>query len=482
MGMSGIPFPNSQALGVLSLSELPVFLEEDTIAAISTPLGEGGIGVIRMSGRSAIAIADALFVSPSKGKKLKDLPSHTVHYGHIYDPETQEPVDEVLVTLMRAPKSYTREDVVEISSHGGFLSLKRILDLVLKSGARLAEPGEFTKRAFLNGRIDLSQAEAVIDIIQSRTELSHKVAVRQLQGRLSRKVREIRDALKHLTALVEASIDFSEEDIEVISFEALEAGIKEALESVNFLVNTAEEGQILREGLSLVIVGKPNVGKSSLLNVLLEEERAIVTPIPGTTRDIIEESLNLKGVPVRLLDTAGIRDTEDPVEIQGVLRSRSLLEKADLILWVLDSSNPLTQEDRDILELVEEKKVLGVLNKIDLPPQIGEEADQILAGIPWVKISAKEKIGIETLKDQIFEMVMKTPVESVWVTNVRHKNALVRAQQSLLKALESVAQRMSGEFIAVDLRAALDSLGEIVGETTTEDILTEIFSTFCIGK
>lgn len=480
--MSGIPFPNSQALGVLSLSELPVFLEEDTIAAISTPLGEGGIGVIRMSGRSAIAIADALFVSPSKGKKLKDLPSHTVHYGHIYDPETQEPVDEVLVTLMRAPKSYTREDVVEISSHGGFLSLKRILDLVLKSGARLAEPGEFTKRAFLNGRIDLSQAEAVIDIIQSRTELSHKVAVRQLQGRLSRKVREIRDALKHLTALVEASIDFSEEDIEVISFEALEAGIKEALESVNFLVNTAEEGQILREGLSLVIVGKPNVGKSSLLNVLLEEERAIVTPIPGTTRDIIEESLNLKGVPVRLLDTAGIRDTEDPVEIQGVLRSRSLLEKADLILWVLDSSNPLTQEDRDILELVEEKKVLGVLNKIDLPPQIGEEADQILAGIPWVKISAKEKIGIETLKDQIFEMVMKTPVESVWVTNVRHKNALVRAQQSLLKALESVAQRMSGEFIAVDLRAALDSLGEIVGETTTEDILTEIFSTFCIGK
>lgn len=482
--MSGIPFPNSQALGVLSLSGLPVFLEEDTIAAISTPLGEGGIGVIRMSGRSAIAIADALFVSPSKGKKLKDLPSHTVHYGHIYDPETQEPVDEVLVTLMRAPKSYTREDVVEISSHGGFLSLKRILDLVLKSGARLAEPGEFTKRAFLNGRIDLSQAEAVIDIIQSRTELSHKVAVRQLQGRLSRKVRGIRDALKHLTALVEASIDFSEEDIEVISFEALEAGIKEALESVNFLINTAEEGQILREGFSLVIVGKPNVGKSSLLNVLLEEERAIVTPIPGTTRDIIEESLNLKGVPVRLLDTAGIRDTEDPVEIQGVLRSRSLLEKADLILWVLDSSNPLTQEDRDILELVKEKKVLGVLNKIDLPPQIGEEVDQILvlAGIPWVKISAKEKIGIETLKDQIFEMVMKTPVESVWVTNVRHKNALVRAQQSLLKALESVAQRMSGEFIAVDLRAALDSLGEIVGETTTEDILTEIFSTFCIGK
>ncbi len=436
-----------------------------------------------MSGKAAIAIADALFVSPSKGKKLKDLPSHTVHYGHIYDPETQEPVDEVLVTLMRAPKSYTREDVVEISSHGGFISLKRILDLVLKGGARLAEPGEFTKRAFLNGRIDLSQAEAVIDIIQSRTELSHKVAVRQLEGRLSQKVRAIRDALKHLTALVEASIDFSEEDIEVISPEALDSGIGEALESIDFLIETAEEGQILREGLSLVIVGKPNVGKSSLLNVLLEEERAIVTPIPGTTRDVIEESLNLKGVPVRLLDTAGIRNTEDPVEVQGVLRSKNLLEKADLVLWVLDSSSPLTQEDLDILELVKEKKVLGVLNKIDLPSKIGkEEAGQLLAGIPWVKISAKEKSGIETLKDLIFEMVVKTPVESVWVTNIRHKNALIKAQQSLLKARESIAQRMSGEFIAVDLRAALDSLGEIIGETTTEDILTEIFSTFCIGK
>lgn len=460
-----------------------MFFQEDTIAAISTPLGEGGIGVIRMSGKAAIAIADALFVSPSKGKKLKDLPSHTVHYGHIYDPETQEPVDEVLVTLMRAPKSYTREDVVEISSHGGFISLKRILDLVLKGGARLAEPGEFTKRAFLNGRIDLSQAEAVIDIIQSRTELSHKVAVRQLEGRLSQKVRAIRDALKHLTALVEASIDFSEEDIEVISPEALDSGIGEALESIDFLIETAEEGQILREGLSLVIVGKPNVGKSSLLNVLLEEERAIVTPIPGTTRDVIEESLNLKGVPVRLLDTAGIRNTEDPVEVQGVLRSKNLLEKADLVLWVLDSSSPLTQEDLDILELVKEKKVLGVLNKIDLPSKIGkEEAGQLLAGIPWVKISAKEKSGIETLKDLIFEMVVKTPVESVWVTNIRHKNALIKAQQSLLKARESIAQRMSGEFIAVDLRAALDSLGEIIGETTTEDILTEIFSTFCIGK
>ncbi|HWP46439.1 MAG TPA: tRNA uridine-5-carboxymethylaminomethyl(34) synthesis GTPase MnmE [Candidatus Limnocylindrales bacterium] len=459
-----------------------MFFQEDTIAAISTPLGEGGIGVIRISGKAAIAIADALFVSPSKGKKLKDLPSHTVHYGHIYDPGTQEPVDEVLVTLMRAPKSYTREDVVEISSHGGFISLKRILDLVLKGGARLAEPGEFTKRAFLNGRIDLSQAEAVIDIIQSRTELSHKVAVRQLEGRLSQKVRAIRDTLKHLTALVEASIDFSEEDIEVISPEALDSGIGEALESIDFLIETAEEGQILREGLSLVIVGKPNVGKSSLLNVLLEEERAIVTPIPGTTRDVIEESLNLKGVPVRLLDTAGIRNTEDPVEVQGVLRSKNLLEKADLVLWVLDSSSPLTQEDRDILELVKEKKVLGVLNKIDLPSKIGEEAGQLLAGIPWVKISAKEKSGIETLKDLIFEMVVKTPVESVWVTNIRHKNALIKAQQSLLKARESIAQRMSGEFIAVDLRAALDSLGEIIGETTTEDILTEIFSTFCIGK
>lgn len=457
--------------------------EEDTIAAISTPLGEGGIGVIRVSGRSAIELGDKIFRSASKRKKLKDLPSHTVHYGYIYDPETQEPLDEVLVTLMRAPKSYTREDVVEISTHGGFLSLKRILDLVLRNGARLAEPGEFTKRAFLNGRIDLSQAEAVIDIIQSRTETGLKVAMRQLEGRLSRKIHAIRDALKHLTALVEASIDFSEEDIEVVSHEELNSGIGQALQSVDLLLETAEEGKILREGLSTVIVGKPNVGKSSLLNVLLEEERAIVTPIPGTTRDVIEESLNLKGIPLRLVDTAGIRNTEDLVEVQGVSRSKSLLEKADLVLLVLDGSGPLTEEDREILDLTRGKKALGVINKADLPPVLDDgELDRILAGIKWVKISAKERIGIEALKDLIFETVVQAPLESVWVTNVRHKNALVRTKQSLLKAQGSVKEGMSGEFIAVDLRAALDSLGEIVGETTTEDILTEIFSTFCIGK
>jgi len=460
-----------------------VVFEEDTIAAISTPLGEGGIGVIRVSGRSAIELGDKIFRSASKRKKLKDLPSHTVHYGYIYDPETQEPLDEVLVTLMRAPKSYTREDVVEISTHGGFLSLKRILDLVLRNGARLAEPGEFTKRAFLNGRIDLSQAEAVIDIIQSRTETGLKVAMRQLEGRLSRKIHAIRDALKHLTALVEASIDFSEEDIEVVSHEELNSGIGQALQSVDLLLETAEEGKILREGLSTVIVGKPNVGKSSLLNVLLEEERAIVTPIPGTTRDVIEESLNLKGIPLRLVDTAGIRNTEDLVEVQGVSRSKSLLEKADLVLLVLDGSGPLTEEDREILDLTRGKKALGVINKADLPPVLDDgELDRILAGIKWVKISAKERIGIEALKDLIFETVVQAPLESVWVTNVRHKNALVRTKQSLLKAQGSVKEGMSGEFIAVDLRAALDSLGEIVGETTTEDILTEIFSTFCIGK
>lgn len=465
------------------LVEKVVVFEEDTIAAISTPLGEGGIGVIRISGKSAIQLVSKLFKSLSKLKRLENLPSHTVHYGYIYDPKTQESLDEVLVTLMRAPKSYTREDVVEISSHGGFFSLKRILDLVLRSGARLAEPGEFTKRAFLNGRIDLSQAEAVIDVIQSRTEISHRVAIRQLEGGLSQKVHTIRNTLKHLTALVEASIDFSEEEIEVISNEELAAGINQALQVIDLLIRTAEEGKILREGLSAVIIGKPNVGKSSLLNVLLGEERAIVTPIPGTTRDVIEETMNLKGIPVRVLDTAGIRNTRDFVEIQGVLRSKNLLEKADLVLLVLDGSNSLTEEDREILTLVRGKKVLGIINKTDLPSGISdEELSQVLAGIKWIKISAKEKTGIETLKDSIFQMVIKSPLESVWVTNTRHKHALIRAQQSLLKVQESITRKISAEFITVDLRAALDNLGEIVGETTTEDILTEIFSTFCIGK
>lgn len=458
-----------------------MFFEDDTIAAISTPLGEGGIGIIRISGKRAIEISDKIFRSPSKHKKLKDLPSHTVHYGYICIPETGELLDEVLVTLMKTPRSYTREDVVEISSHGGFLSLKRILDLILRSGARLAEAGEFTKRAFLNGRIDLSQAEAVIDIIQSRTEMSHKVAVRQLEGGLSRKVNDVRDSLKHLTALVEASIDFSEEEIEIMSDEDLRTRIDQALYTIDLLIKTAEEGKILREGLSLVIIGKPNVGKSSLLNALLEEERAIVTPIPGTTRDVIEESMNLRGIPLRLIDTAGIRDTEDPVEVQGVLRSKNLLENADLILFVVDGSSPLTEEDKEILSLLMGKKVLGVINKTDLPMAVGAEAE-ILSGIEWIKISAKEKTGLEPLKDLIVETTFRVPLESVWVTHVRHKNALVKASQSLLKARESIEQRMSGEFVAVDLRAALDSLGEIVGETTTEDILTEIFSTFCIGK
>lgn len=465
------------------LSFPSMYVPDDTIAAISTPSGEGGIGIIRLSGERAVAIAQRCFQG-THIDTLKDAAPYRLHHGHIIDVETDTVLDEVLVSVMPAPRSYTREDVVEINAHGGALPIRKILDLVLRDGARLASPGEFTKRAFLNGRLDLAQAESVIDIIRAKTDAGLQLAIQQLHGKLSDHVRGIHADLKQLLAAVEASIDFSDEDIELISQQQVLSQIGQCLDELERLLAHASEGKIVRDGLGVVIIGKPNVGKSSLLNLLLEEERAIVTPIPGTTRDTIEDYVNLQGIPLRLIDTAGIRHTNDHVESLGVAKSRAALAQADIAVCLFDVSSPWSQEDADILRELPPKPAFLVLNKIDLPAHIERgmlqekypQADRIFS------ISIKAHQGIETLKQALVDYVMQVPLESVEVTNSRHKQALTLARQALLRAKESTESGMSQEFIALDLRDGLNQLGTITGETTTEDILDDIFSTFCIGK
>lgn len=459
------------------------FHDDDTIAAISTAPGEGGIGIVRLSGTRALEIARQLF----RGARHFDAasaPTHSLHYGHVVHPVSGEWLDEALLAIMRAPHSYTREDVVEIQCHGGMLPLRNILDAALSCGARLAVPGEFTKRAFLNGRIDLSQAESVIDIIRAKTDAGLRLAVQQLQGKLSAQVRQMRDALQQLLAEIEASIDFSDDDIELISSARIQRELRQSLDELSRVLATAREGKIVRDGLSLAIVGKPNVGKSSLLNLLLQEERAIVTPIPGTTRDAIEEYINLSGVPIRLIDTAGIRDTDDHVERIGVERTRQIIEAADMALCLFDCSAPLTAEDRQFVELVASKDKLILLNKVDLPAQwtAAELLGLFSASAQIIELSITQHLGVDALKQAIVERVLDVPLESVAVTNARHKQALSAAQASLRHAERSAQAEMSPEFLAVDLRDALRHLGEITGETTTDDILDRIFSTFCIGK
>jgi len=469
---------------------------DDTIAAISTPIGEGGIGIVRLSGKEAISIAHQVFRSQS-GKSLMEVKGFTVHFGWIENLGTvpkkrgQSPggiIDEVLVTVMRAPKSYTKEEMVEISCHGGSLPTRRILDLLLVQGARLAEPGEFTKRAFLNGRIDLAQAEAVLDVIRSQTDLSLKVALNQLEGHLSKKVRQIREELLDLYAHVEASVDFPDEDLEILSsIDALKR-VRKVKEEIQKLSQTADRGQILREGIVGVICGKPNVGKSSLLNALLGRERAIVTPIPGTTRDIIEEGMNLDGIPMRLVDTAGIRESEDLIEKEGIQRSQIYFQRADLLLVILDGSSNLDQEDEVILKKMAGRQGVAVINKSDLPLKINLEQLKRLMdgnGTPIVQISATKGEGLDSLVQTISKMVWKgevgTSTEEL-ITNTRHRDALIRAEKSLGHLIETIEKKLSAEFTSVDLRDALDAIGEIVGETTTEDLLDRIFSKFCIGK
>ena len=459
------------------------FHDEDTIAAIATPPGEGGIGIIRISGARAFEIAGRLFVGAHR-PDLASVPPYSLHYGHVAHPVSGEWLDEALLAVMPAPRSYTREDVIEIHCHGGMLPLRNVLDAVLSCGARLAAPGEFTKRAFLNGRIDLAQAESVIDIIRAKTDAGLHLAVQQLQGKLSGQVAHLRDALQRLLAEIEASIDFSDDDIELISSSRIHEEIRRSLADISRLLATAQEGKIVRDGLTLAIVGKPNVGKSSLLNLLLQEERAIVTPIPGTTRDAIEEYINLGGIPVRLIDTAGIRETDDHVERIGVDRARRIIEQADMAICMFDRAAPLSQEDEQFLALVAEKDKFVIVNKVDLPAQwtVAELLARLPASTQMFELSIKDHRGVDALKQAIIARVTVAPIESVAVTNARHNNALNAAQVSLIHAQQAAQAGMSPEFLAVDLRAALRHLGEITGETTTDDILDRIFSTFCIGK
>jgi tRNA modification GTPase len=460
---------------------------DETIAAVSTPLGEGGIGIVRLSGKDSVRIAAKIFRSPGN-KRLKDLKSHRIIYGFINDPSTGKKIDEVLVSVMRAPHSYTREDIVEINCHSGMPILRKTLDMVLKRGARLAEPGEFTKRAFINGRIDLSQAEAVLDLIRSRTDESRRIALEQLQGGVSETITALRDRLTNVCADIEAYIDFPEDEIEAASEKELLGLMRGIGKELRTLLKTYDEARFFREGLYTAIVGRPNVGKSSLLNALLKKERAIVTEIPGTTRDVIEECLNIKGLPLRIMDTAGIREVEDMAEREGVKRSLKSIDNADLVIAILDQSEPLQPEDFEILEKVRDKNTIFVLNKCDLQTKIDKKGFESCIMHPVsciLAVSATRGDGLEKLKESIFTSCLKDwkeEREGVVVTNIRHKLSIEKAEASVGRAVDALTGDQPLEIVALELREALDSLGEIVGVVTTEDILNKIFSDFCIGK
>lgn len=464
---------------------MSILTSDDTISAISTAIGEGGIGIVRISGSKAIAIADKLFTSRS-GKQAEEILSHQAVYGNIIDPESNEIIDEVIVLIMRAPRSYTREDIVELHCHGGPVPLRRILDLTLRLGARMAEPGEFTKRAFLNGRLDLAQAEAVMDVIRAKTDASLKVAVGNLSGQLSEQVKSIRQSVLGMIAQLEAAIDFPEDDIEEATAADVAKLINQVKRQLASLLAKAQTGRILREGLATVIIGKPNVGKSSLLNALLREKRAIVTDIPGTTRDIIEEYVNIRGIPLRIIDTAGIRDTADIVEKIGVERAKELVSQADLILLLLDWSAPLSPEDRSVLELLSDRRAIVLINKSDLPPKLDlSEVERYTEGRLVLKISVAQGEGLAELEQAIADIVYSGQVgqgEAAFVNNLRHADALRQANERLTEAMTTIVAGMPPDCIVVDLRAAWEKLGEVTGDTVGEDIIDQIFSQFCIGK
>jgi len=464
---------------------------DDTIAAISTPAGEGGIGIVRLTGKDSIKIADRLFHS-SKGKSLSDSASHRIIYGFIKDLSTGETVDEVLVSIMRSPNTYTREDIVEINCHGGMSPLRNVLELAVKNGARLAEPGEFTKRAFLNGRIDLSEAEAVLDLIRAKTDESRRIALEQLRGRLSEKILNLREQITKICVFIEACIDFPEEDIELASTKEIIESAATILKELASLLKSYDEGRFFREGLAAAIVGKPNVGKSSLLNALLQKDRAIVTDTPGTTRDTIEEYLNINGLPLRIVDTAGIRESHDMAEKEGVKRSIRAMEDADLVMAVIDGSEPLKDEDIEVLGKTKGKNTIIVINKSDLISSEEQksrraEVNSALSSYSSrvINISAANGDGIEELKDTIFQSSVKNwkeQREGVIVTNLRHKIAIRSAYDSLKNAMKAIETDKPLEITAIEFRDSLDRLGEIVGAVTTDDILNRIFSDFCIGK
>ena len=460
--------------------------QEETIAAIATATGEGGIGIIRVSGSQALSLATQLFRPAGQQREERLTPGRQFLYGWIVEPDNGVPVDEAILLVMPGPCSYTREDVVEFHCHGGPSPLRRVLDLLLARGARLAEPGEFTKRAFLNGRLDLSQAEAVMDVIRAKTDASLKMAVGNLSGGLSIQVRSLRDAVLAMIARLEAAIDFPEDDIEEMATADAQAAIGGIRAKVAALLDTAQAGRILREGLATVIIGKPNVGKSSLLNALLREKRAIVTDIPGTTRDIIEEYVSIRGIPLKIVDTAGIRETDDLVEQLGVERARQIVDTADLVLLLLDASVPLSREDREVLAMLPGREALILLNKSDLPPRITPaELAELAPGRIVLKISVTEGSGLAQLEEAIVELVYRgglEPGEAAFVNNLRQADLLRQADGCLHSALAAIDAGMPPDCLVVDLRDAWELLGKVNGDTVGEDILDEIFSRFCIGK
>lgn len=457
--------------------------EFDTIAAISTRPGEGAISIVRMSGEEAVSIAQKVF----SGKDLTQAKSHTINYGHIVDPKTHEEIDEVMVSLMLAPKTFTREDVVEINCHGGIVATNRILQLLLVNGARLAEPGEFTKRAFLHGRIDLTQAESVMDLIRAKTDRSMKIALNQLDGNLSHLIDSLRKDILDVLAQVEVNIDYPEyDDVEEMTTKLLKEKAIEIKQRIEQLLKTASQGKIMREGLATALVGRPNVGKSSLLNHLLHEDKAIVTDVAGTTRDVIEEYVNVSGVPLKLIDTAGIRETDDKVEKIGVERSKKAIEQSDLVLLVLNAAESLTKEDLELIRLTNDKKRIIILNKTDLEEKLDrKELAKISENAPVYATSILKNEGVEALEEAISKLFfngIENSQSTVMVTNARHIALLKKAQNSLDSVLEGISSGMPVDLVQIDMTEAWNLLGEITGESYEDELLDQLFSQFCLGK
>ena len=453
----------------------------NTIAAISTPRGEGGIGIVRISGNHALEILGKIFKPKSK-KNVEDLRNFSINYGHLYDGENL--VDEVLVSIMKAPNTYTKEDIVEINCHGGFVITEKVLETVLKNGARISESGEFTRRAFLNGRLDLTQAEAVMDIIHGKTEKSVSLSLDQLRGDLKEQIGHLKKLVLDVAAHINVVLDYPEEGIDDPLPENLVGNLREVMDTTDILIKSYDKGKMIKEGIKTAIVGKPNVGKSSILNSVLKEERAIVTHVAGTTRDVIEEVVNLKGIPLVLVDTAGIRKTDDLVENIGVEKSKQLIESADLILFVVDGSRVLDEEDMRIHEAIKAEKVIGILNKIDIREDI--DLSPLTKINKWLEISAIKNQGIDEMEEEIYNHIIEENVEDssqkVTITNIRHKSALEKTKQSIENIFETIENGLPMDLMAVDIKGALDSLSEVTGEISSEDLLDHIFSNFCVGK
>lgn len=458
-------------------------MKTDTIAAIASAMTNSGIGIIRISGNDSISILKKIYQSKLNNKNLEDVDSHTIHYGFIVD--NNEIIDEVMVLIMRGPNSYTREDIVEIDCHGGVLVMKKILEVVLKNGARPAEPGEFTKRAFLNGRIDLSQAEAIIDLINSKNDYARKSSISQLKGSILNKIKEIRKVVIHEIAFIESALD-DPEHINIDEYGSdLLIKIEKLLKDLEGLLKSCSNGKIIKEGIKTVIIGKPNAGKSSLLNLLVGEDRAIVTDIAGTTRDILEENINLNGISLNIIDTAGIRETDDFVEKIGVNKAKDYLLSSDLIIYVVDSSTKIDKNDQDIIEMIKDKKAIILLNKSDLDMLTTEEDLKKLVDKSIITISAKENIGVQNMENVIKDMFYKGDIsfnDEVYITNIRHEVAINEAYNSLLLVKNSILDMMPEDFYSIDLMNAYESLGNIIGESVGEDLVNEIFSNFCMGK